>query len=453
MFVNREQELAALQRWWDDGDAHLGLVWGRRRVGKTALLQHFATERTTVFHTAAGRPVAQELRLLARRMSAVSGTRRDFDRQPLRDWDDAIDVLVELWEAGRVLVVLDEFPELVTVSRELPGILRALLDRPPANAKLLLAGSAVRTMTAIQEARAPLYGRVDLSLQLNPFRPHEAALMLADLPPAERAQVWTIVGGVPLYLRWWDTNSDIAANVERLFAHEDGRLLLEGQFVLATEATGGDLSERVLRAIAAGRTKHSEINDAVHADATRTLERLLELRLVERLVPVTDDPRRTRRRIYRIADNFLAFWLDVIDRYRSEIERGLGASVASAIMDGLDRHAGPRWEAAVRDHLRRMAQEGQLGEQIVAIGPWWRDRPEAVEIDALALATERRRPVLAAEAKWTSSVDGARVARGLERKLTHVPGSDADVRLAVAARDEVTNPSGLLPITARDIFA
>lgn len=453
MFVNREDELAALERWWHDRDAHLGLVWGRRRVGKTALLQHFAADRQTVFHTAAGRPGAQELRLLARGMSAVSAEPRDFDRQPLRDWDDAIDVLVELWKTGPVLVVLDEFPELVTVSPELPGILRALFDRPPANAKLLLAGSAVRTMTAIQEARAPLYGRVDLSLQLHPFRPHEAALMLTDLSPGERAQVWTIVGGVPLYLRWWNTESDIAANIERLFAREDGRLLLEGQLVLATEAGPGDLSGRVLRAIAAGRTKHSEINDAVRADATRTLERLLELRLIERLVPVTEDPRRTRRRIYRIADNFLAFWLDVIDRYRSEIERGLGTSVASAIIDGLDRHAGPRWEAAVRDHLRRMAQQGALGEQIVAVGPWWRDAPHAVEIDALVLATERRRPVLAAEAKWASSVDGARVARALERKLTHVPDADADIRMAVAARDEVTNASGLLPITARDVFA
>jgi hypothetical protein len=398
MFANREDELAALQRWWDDGDAHLGLVWGRRRVGKTALLQQFAADRQTVFHTAAGRPAAQELRLLAREVSAVSAGPRDFDQRPLRDWDDAIDVLVELWKTGPVLVVLDEFPELVTASPEVPGTLRALLDRPPANAKLLLAGSAVRTMTAIQEARAPLYGRIDLSLQLHPFRPHEAALMLTDLSPAERAQVWTIVGGVPLYLRWWDTDTDVAANIERLFAREDGRLLLEGQLVLATEAGPGDLSGRVLRAIAAGRTKHSKINDAVRADATRTLERLLELRLVERLVPVTEDPRRTRRRIYRIADNFLAFWLDVVDRYRSEIERGLGASVASAIVDALDRYAGPRWEAAVRDHLRRMAQQGALGEQVAAIGPWWRDAPHAVEIDALVLATEHRRPVIVAEA-------------------------------------------------------
>jgi len=74
-----------------------------------------------------------------------------------------------------------------------------------------------------------------------------------------------------------------------------------------------------------------------------------------------NDPRRTRRRTYRIADNFLAFWLGLLDRFRPEIERGLGESILDVLLASLDDHMGRPWEEAFRDHLRRRAAAGDLG--------------------------------------------------------------------------------------------
>jgi AAA+ ATPase superfamily predicted ATPase len=451
-FVNRERELEALERWWAPRGPRLALVWGRRRVGKTALIQRFAAGRRTVFHTGARRPPADELRVLSA-AAAGAGVERDLSVNPFRDWDDALETLVRASRTEPLLVVLDEFPELVAVAPELPSVIRAGWDRlaPRSNLRLLLCGSAVRTMAAIREERAPLYDRIDLSLLVHPFRPHEAAAMLPRLRPAERALVWGIVGGVPLYLRWWDQEASIRRNLARLACQPGAPLLTEGQLVLSTEGEAGELAPQVLHAIAAGRTKHHEIEDAVRADPARTLERLAELRLVERSVPVTEDPRRTRRRIYCIADNFLAFWLGVLAPHVAEIERGLGAGILPVLLAELDRYMGPRFVEAFRSHLRRLAEAGELGPEVVAIGPFWTAARDPVEIDAVVLAGARREASLVGEAKWARRVDARAVVRELVRKAAALPRVRDDVRFAVCARDEVR--SGVdLAVTSEDIF-
>lgn len=455
MFVNRREELTALRTWWERPGAALGLVWGRRRVGKTSLLEEFARGKRAIFHTGAGRPPGDELRLLsAAAAQAVGFGARDLGERPFVDWDDALDSLAAAATRQRLLLVIDELPDLVGVSPELPGVLRAFWDRARGQTKLriLVCGSAVRTMEALQEERAPLYGRFDLSLLLHPFRLHEASEMLPGLSPSERALVWGIVGGVPLYLNWWDGGQSVKRNLLRLACTPGGRLLDEGRLVLATEGDLGGLGGLALRAIAAGRTRHNEIEQAIGADPSRVLERLLELRLVERLVPVTENPARTRRRLYRIADNFLAFWLGVLDRHRSAISRGLGKQILPVLAEQLDGHMGDRWEAAFRQHLLRLAARGDLGRQIVDVGRWWQDAPP-IEIDAVALAGRGRKAVLLGEAKWARRASGAALRAGLEAKAAALPALSDDVAYAIAAREKVSDAGGVLAITAAEIFA
>lgn len=452
-FVNRADELRALEAWWDRRQSGMGLVWGRRRVGKTALIQRFAEGRPTVFHIASGRPEADELAGLARSAAPLAGGFRDLADRPFVDWQDALETLAMAAERDPLLLVLDEFPELVRVNPGLPNLMRATWDRlvDRTQLRVLLCGSAVRTMEAIQEERAPLYGRLDLRLAVHPFRPHEAALMLPGLRPEERATVYGLVGGVPLYLAWWDQRRSIRENIARLACVPGGLLLTEGELALATEADVGELGRQVLYAIAAGRTKHNEIADAIRADPTRSLDRLVDLRLVERMIPVTEDPARTRRRIYRIRDNFLAFWLGVLDRHRPEIERGLGRSILPVLLDSLDDHLGPRWEEAFRDHLRRLADRGDLGPGVVAVGPYWTVADEPIELDAVVLAGRDRSAVMVGEAKWARRVDGERIRRDLERKVAALPRARSPMRYAIAARERVDG-SMFMPVTARDVF-
>src|ERR1044072_1067622 len=174
VFINRKEELKHLGTWWDAPEAALGIVWGRRRVGKTARIQHFADERPTVFHSRGGRPAPGRApapagpAALARAAFPVLGDGiRALDARPFTDWDDALET-PPLAAADRpLLLVLDEMPALTTRAPELPSVIRGAWDRLRSRTKLklLLCGSAVRTMEAMQEERGPLYGRLDLTLR------------------------------------------------------------------------------------------------------------------------------------------------------------------------------------------------------------------------------------------------------------------------------------------------
>jgi AAA+ ATPase superfamily predicted ATPase len=451
-FIGRKAELRTLQDWWEEQTPRPALIWGRRRVGKTALLQHFARDKRVIFHTGGGRTPARELQeLSSRAASTVTSSLRDLVNRPYETWDEALDNLSREAEDEPLLLILDEFPELITSAPELEGALRAFLDHAHGRSRLriVVCGSAVRTMRAVQEYRAPLYGRFDLTMQLHPFRPHEAAEMLPDLTPADRALVYGILGGMPLYLSWWRSEMSVERNLARLACHPDAKMIREGDLVLATEAGKGAHLAAALQAIAEGYTKHNEIADAIRADPSRTLNDLLALRLVERIQPVTDTGR-SRRKIYRIADNFLAFYLGTLSRVLPEIDRGLGETVLPVLIESLNDHLGDAWEEAFRDHLRLRAAD--IHPQVVAIGPWWQADGQH-QIDAAVLTGRSRRPVLVGEAKWSRKVNASRIIAGLAAKAAHLTPEAGDLRFAVCARDEITHaPPGTLCVTAADIF-
>lgn len=465
-FVNRQRELAELRGWWSKPGARLGLVWGRRRIGKTLLLQEFAKDLSRVlFHTFAGRSAADELNVFAENFrEGRPEALKDFE-PPTDSWRSLLRALARESRDGSVLLILDEFQEGVKAIPELPGEIRALWDdhRARAQLRVLLCGSAMRTMEAMQTERAPLYGRMDLSLLVHPFSPHEAALMLPHLHPYYRMVVWGLLGGVPLYLDAWDQDIEPAENIDSnlysLFFSPNSKLLLEGELALQGEALA-DIEIQALHAVALGRTRHSEIQNALRREPSRQLERLIELRLIERVQPITEEGSRSRRRTYRVADNFFAFLLGHVLPHRTAIDRGLGHAAADIVRHSLGGFLGLRWEEAFREHLRRLAAEGLLGPEVAAIGPFWmHDRPGPdgipmdTEIDAVALAGGSHEAVLVGEAKLHQTVDARPVLALLQQKAHRLPKRARDLRLAIAGPLFVQNaPPGVLVVTATDVF-
>jgi uncharacterized protein len=467
MFVNRARELAALDEWWQRPGPQLGVIWGRRRVGKSYLISHWAQDKRVVFHIARNQPSREQLRHLSERAHPLASTpERDLTRTPFSDWDDVFRVLAHAARDEPLLFVIDEFAELHQAEPNIESALRAIWDEVNGQSKLrlLLTGSAVRAMEALQAERAPLFGRATLRLHLRPFAPGESALMLRALPPAERAKAWGVCGGMPYYLDLWDDGATFLANLERLVGTEQGILLNEGELVLATEDFAGGRRERtpeqVLRAIATGHTTFSEIKSTIGTDPTRPLRALQDLDLIRRIQPVRAKPD-TRRAYYRITDNFLDFWLSLVEPYRELIAWGVGSGIAEIIEEGFSQFMGRRWEEAFRRHLAVAAQDDPRLRPVAGIGEFWKQAPrdgeDPCEIDAVILTGREKIATLVGEAKWAATANGAHLLSGLTRKAieSRLPIAD-ELVYALCAREAVTHvPEGrddIITVTAADIF-
>lgn len=454
-FLDRETELLALDRDWESPGASLVLLWGRRRTGKTRLLGQFVDKKRAVFYGATEQASATELRAFS---EAARGTLRPRGGDLLAhgdfpDWVSAFDYLGERARSQRLAVVLDEFPYLVEAEPGLPSIIQRFWDHQGRTSKLflVLCGSAQSVMESLQDRGAPLFGRASMRLQLRPFGYADEALFTPRLAASERAIAYAVLGGMPAYLSRWSDDIGHRANLRRLFADSASPLVEEGEFVLSGELPEGSGYFRILHAIASGNRTYGAIGDFADIDVQRQMGRLMSLGLVERVVPATENPSRTKRATYRINDNFLSFWFRFIYRHRADIARGLGQEVVDrVIIPGLSDYMGEPWEEMCREFLRRRVAQRQLPIELSSIGRWW-SRDNSVEIDIVGIGNGK--VVLAGSVKWAGSVGRRELAR-LRRASQSLPDRSKDLRLVLFARNLIQNirPNEALAFTAEDLY-
>jgi len=424
-FVNRERELAALERACGEKPG-LAVVSGRRRVGKTALLDRFAAGRSAVFLPGTRAPVTEALRRLEDRIRAVAAPEPGdlLDLGHLENWDAAFGDRLARARTEPLLVVLDEFPYLCEADPALPSTLQARWDhRGDARLSVVLAGSHVGLMEQLVAADAPLFGRADAHLRLAPFGWREAGLLVGGDDPAAWLEAYVTVGGMPRYLALWDPRLDARTNLADALDGPGAPLGDEGTVVLQ-ELAPGSAPARVLELVALGADTFTAVREraglapATTSEALATLE---ALGLVDRLTPVGEDPRRTRRVRYAVRDPFLRVWLGVVQPHREAFELGRGTAVLAGLREQLAASQGLALKAIARDWL--------AATELATCGPWWNDRGG---VDALALRGDAA--VAAAAAVWATGVDGGALGREVGATLEAGPHRGVG-SVAVLARD------------------
>jgi AAA+ ATPase superfamily predicted ATPase len=427
-FFDREAELAQLETAWAARGAQLITLWGRRRVGKSSLLSKFAHGKRAVYLY--GTRMAEQDILTGLALLAAETFDDPYLRTaPFPSWQAAFDYLAGQARNERLLVIFDEFPYLCEVTPGLDTLTQRWWDsiHRTANLVLVLAGSGFSFMEGLTGMRGPLHGRRTGQVEVHPLDYCDAASFYPHLQPANRVRAYACFGGVPAYLRSWEGRRTLRDMLEATILAPGHFLFREGEELLRTEFHQEALYASILRAIAAGEERPSDIARAVGRHSADEifdhLKRLQELHFIVRQVPVTELQRpRTQRVLYRLADPYLRFWFRYVAPYQSFLQLGRVAELwAREIEPTLDEFvARSAWEGVCAQYLWRQLSAGQSGLRFAQLGRWWDAQDE---IDLVGLWNGKA--VLVGECKWSNTQVGEGVLTQLQAKAGKLPLADS----------------------------
>ena len=424
IFVDRKAELDWLEEAYQNPRARLLIIYGRRRVGKTELLRVFCRGKRHVFFAADLGPDHEQLASFSQRLWELAyGEATPGFTFP--SWEAAFYFLSGLAGEQKLVVVLDEFPYLMERNPALPSVLQKVWDKELQKTRLLLilCGSYVGVMEReVLGYKSALYGRRSGQYLVEPLGFHEIAGFFPGQDPLWQVEAYAVLGGVPAYLWEFAGEDDLFAGIARKILRRGTFLYEEPRFLLMQELREPANYFAVLRAVAHGKTRLNEITQAAgfhdRSAASRYLDILRELGLIQRLVPVTEkQPQKSRRGIYRIKDQFLRFWFRFVYPHRSELEEGeVERILETGIKPFFPEFVGPAFEEVCRQHLRLLGRQGKLPFYPSRLGPWWDGKNE---IDLLAIS-EDESAVLTAECKWWTKPVGINVLAALQQKIKSV---------------------------------
>lgn len=405
-FIDRVHELASLNDAWTSGRSELVIAHGRRRVGKSRLLAHFAAPLPIAYYVAARQLEADQLRDLGVALGPLStGFRRGRPpRLAFAGWEELLDALSEAATHRRVGLILDEFPYLVDANASLPSLIQRWWDRTGSRSDvvLVLAGSEQEMMRRLLDRDGALHGRPTRRLEIEPLDYFQAGKFVRGWEPVDRIRMFAITGGVPAYLEQFDDRNPLRYEIYHHAFSPDGRLFQEGPELLSREFTEPRTYESIVRAIAQGSVAPGEIAKRAGLESANRvapyLDRLIGLGLVQRRVlPLDHVAPRPRTSQYVLADPYLRFYFALVDPWRSAIQRGQGEAVLDEIWgEAFDHHVSRTFEEVARQYLMRLSGARRIAP-LANVGYWWFD---GGDIDAAGVAGSHL--VVAGEAKWTN---------------------------------------------------
>ena len=421
-FVGRTRELALLEKLYESGKFEMLIMHGRRRVGKSYLLGHFASlhPENIVYFIGDKSSEKTNVRNFCEELDKVLHA-GDFLKS-FETWADVYSYLKNAEVPGRLVLIIDEFTYLYNSNPAYDSGLQIAIDTilRKKNIFLILCGSEVSVIEdIIDNSSKPLYGRKTAELKLLPFTYREARAFFPRYDAEQAITAYSVLGGIPFYLSLFDDRKSIKENIITHCLSTTGVLFNEIETLLRMELKETYFYKGIMLAINAGASTFNTIKDRVGEEGAKTakyLGVLCDLGFIKREVPCGEKAG-SRNTLYSVCDNYFAFYFTFVFRKQGMLNGLISPELyyeREVTKERLSAFVGHRFEGICEAYLKERFYEGKMPFFAETLGRWWGSNPvlkRQEEIDIVALDDDN---ALFCECKYTAGKFGEKELKDLE---------------------------------------
>ena len=403
MFIGRNKELNALDKLYKSEKFEFVVIYGRRRVGKTALINQFSGDKKSIYFMGIESNEKQNLENFSKSIIEFSsGIQAETS---FASFQAALEYVFKLAENERIILTIDEYPYVARSSKSLASTLQLLIDKYKDTSKLMLilCGSSMSYMKDhVLAYKAPLYGRRTAQMKILPFDFEESCRYFNNLSDEDKALIYGIVGGTPQYLLQMSDKLSVEENIKNTYLNPMSFLYEEPMNLLKQEVREPAIYTAIITAIATGHSRMSEISTKVGEDTnvcSNYLKNLINLGIIQKETPYGE--KASKKSIYSIEDNMFYFWYRFVLDNNSVIARGAADMVYKRIEPQLSNYMGRVFEEICMQYLWKQLLEGNAPIEFVSLGRWWGNDPiQKVQAEIDIMGEQDSESALFAECKW-----------------------------------------------------
>ncbi len=432
MFIGRKDELKLLNDHYRSGASEFCILYGRRRIGKSTLLEEFTKDKSTFFYLAGKESKRLQLKRFVRELG-------DTVSDPLTgkvgvsNWDEALTLvdrniahLSEKNVGSKAVIVFDEFQWMCNGAPELLSYLQRFWDKKwknTGNIFLILCGSSISFMLGeVLSQKSPLFGRRTFSFELKAFKINDVKKFLPFKSKFEITEIYMTVGGVPKYLEIFNTKSSFRRCISQVAFSPTGYFYDEVRFVLSEQLKETANYFLLITQMSSGAKEVTEMEKTTGIASGQImyyLERLQLLGFVSRHIPLGMRPN-TKKVRYRLDDYYLRFYFNFIHSNYQAISSNISFELITK--NRWDIYAGMAFEHFVLDHAEKIVMK--LGHEglIKRVGSYWQQRTQrkkGFQIDLLIECHDET--TFVCECKWSRKKTGMVALKELHQKVTLYP--------------------------------
>ena len=416
----RIHELRSLEEQYERDEFTFAVVYGRRRVGKTSLINEFIDRgnKKAIRFTATENTNIVNLRNFSKSVFEVYPELSSIVSFPT--WESAFDYIVARMKNEKLILLIDEYPYVAKAYPPISSEIQKYIDTVllKTDMMLILCGSSMSFMEKqVLGYKSPLYGRRTAQYRITPLDYYDSAEFLGNASLEDKLLGYAVTGGIPQYLSVIARGRTVKEGINNAFFSKTGFLYEEPQNLMKQELREPALYNSIIEAVAGGATKMNDIAMKVKEQDSKVakyIRNLIGLGILEKEVPML--PKSGRNGVYHIKDNMYRFWYRFVPDAVALIENRYEHIYREKVEPLIPEFMGHVFETVCRQYLMRLNVKDRLPALFSGIGRWWGGNPitkKETEVDIMAVS---KNELILGECKWRNKETGTDVYTDLKEK-------------------------------------